>query len=79
MGKTESNDNNHEKKRKKKQKKQKRWKNIETIAEKKTKQNHQNRSAIFIMVGFYYFDPGVGDLYFDGFFYILYWNITVNS
>jgi len=33
--------------------------------EKKQKK-HKNRSAIFIMVGLYYFDPGVGDLYCGG-------------
>ena len=33
---------------------------------KKTEKK-QNRSAIFMMVGFYYFDPGVGNLYFGVF------------
>ena len=34
--------------------------------EKKNRKK-RNRSAIFMMVGFYYFDPGVGNLYFGVF------------
>ena len=43
-------------------------KNGEKNRKNNEQQNHQNRLAIFILVGCYYFDPGVGDLYFWCFF-----------
>ena len=56
------NGKNTDKKRKKTVKKK------QKNREKKQKKKYQKRSAIFILGGFYYFVPGVGDLYFGGFF-----------
>ena len=51
-----------------KQRKKKGGKKQEKTEKNNEQQNHQNWLAIFILAGCYYFDPGVGDLYFGVFF-----------
>ena len=51
-----------------KQRKKKGGEKQEKTEKNNEQQNHQNWLAIFILAGCYYFDPGVGDLYFGVFF-----------
>ena len=62
---TESNETNPGKNGKTKEKK--RWGKTGKTEKNNEQQNHQNWLAIFILAGCYYFDPGVGDLYFGVF------------